>query len=91
MSTEKKYKSIIHKPPVEIDDVVYFIIQGTIYRATVCLIQWTQYRSHIVTEIRGEVCPFHTVSATWDEWNKVVFRTEERAQAMLTKRCKNDC
>lgn len=83
MSTEKKYKSIIHKPPVEIDNVVYFIIQGTIYKATVCLIQWTQYRSHIVTEIRGEVSPFHTVSVTWDKWNKTVFRTEAEARKAL--------
>ena len=88
MTTEKKYKSIIHKPPVEIDDVVYFIIQGTIYKATVCLIQWTQYRSHIVTEIRGEVSSSHTVSARWDEWNKVVFKTEKAAQAMLAKELK---
>ena len=89
VSAERTYKSIIHKPPVEIDDVVYFLIQGTIYKATVCLIQWTQYRSHVVTEIRGEVCPFHTVSATWDEWNKVVFRSEERAQAMLRKEARS--
>ena len=78
---ERTYKSIIHKPPVEIDDVLYFIIKGTIYKATVCLIQWTQYRSHVVTEIRGEVSPFHTVSVKWDEWNKTVFRKESDAIA----------
>lgn len=83
---ERTYKSIIHKPPVEIDDVLYFVINGSVYKATVCLIQWTQYRSHIVREIRGEVSPFHTVSVRWDEWNKNVFRKESdaiaRARAM---------
>lgn len=83
---EKKYKSIIHKPPVEIEDILYFIINGQVYKATVCLLQWTQYRGQIVTELRGEVSPFHTVSVTWDDWNVKVFRTEEEAVAKLTKR-----
>lgn len=76
----------IKKPPVEIDDTVYFIVNGQVYKATVCLLQWTQYRNHIVTEIRGEVSPFHTVGATWDDWNVAVFRTEAEAVAKLTKR-----
>lgn len=74
-------KYSIQRPPVEIDDVLYFIIKGVVYKATVCLIQWTQYRSHIVTEIRGEVAPYHTVSAKWKEWNVTVFRTESEAIA----------
>ncbi len=73
----------IEKPPVEIDDVLYFIIKGVVYKATVCLIQWTQYRSHVITEIRGEVAPYHTVSAKWEEWNKIVFRTEDEARYAL--------
>lgn len=85
MPAEKTYKSIIHKPPVRIDDTVYFIVNGQVYTATVCLLQWTQYRGHIVTEIRGEVSPFHTVGATWDDWNVTVFRTEAQAVAKLTK------
>lgn len=80
---EKHYKSIVHKPPVEIDDELWFVINGQIYKATVCSIQWTQYRSHTVTEIRGEVSPFHTVSVTWDEWNKTLFRTEAEARKAL--------
>lgn len=80
---ERTYKCIIHKPPVEIDDELWFVINSQIYKATVCLIQWTQYRSHIVTEIRGEVSPFHTVSVTWDEWNKTLFRTEAEARKAL--------
>lgn len=86
---------IIEKPPVEMDDTVYFVINGDVYKATVCLLQWTQYRGNIITEIRGEVHPFHTVSATWDDWNKKVFKTEDEAVAMMLKKregavCKYD-
>ena len=80
---EKHYKSIVHKPPVEINDELWFIINGQIYKATVCLIQWTQYRSHVVTEIRGEVSSFHTVSVKWEDWNKTLFRTEEEARKAI--------
>ena len=80
---EKKYKSIIHKPPVDIDDTVYFIINNDVYKATVCLISWTQYRGSIVTEIRGEVTSFHTVSARWEDWNVTVFRNAEQAYSKL--------
>ena len=74
---------IIEKPPVEMDDTVYFVINGDVYKATVCLLQWTQYRGNIITEIRGEVCPFHTVGAKWEDWNISVFKTEDEAVAKL--------
>lgn len=80
---DRKYKSIIHKPPVEIDDELWFVINGQIYKATVCLISWTQYRGQLVTEIRGEVSSFHTVSVKWEDWNKKLFRTKEEAEASL--------
>ena len=83
IENEKKYKSIIHKPPVSIDDTLYFIINGGVYKATVCLISYIEYRDHVVTELRGEVHPFHTVSVTWDDWKIKVFRTEEEAYAKL--------
>lgn len=76
----------IEKPPVEINDVVYFIINGIVYKATVCLLQWTQYREHVVTEIRGEVHPNHTVSATWDDWGIKVFKTGDEAYSKLFKK-----
>lgn len=80
---------IIEKPPVDIEDVVYFIINGEVYKATVVLLSWTQYRNSIVTEIRGEVCPFHTVGAKWEDWNISVFKTEEEAVAKMLK--KREC
>jgi len=78
------------KPPVEIGDTVYFIMNGEVYKTTVVLLSWTQYSDKSIrSEIRGEVCPFHTFGATWDEWGKVVFGTEEEAKVMLTK--KDEC
>ena len=79
-------KPALRKPPVNIDDTLYFIINGDVYKATVVLMSYTEYRNNIVTELRGEVHPFHTVSVTWDDWNVKVFRTEEEAYANLTNK-----
>lgn len=78
-------RSPVDLPPVDIDDTVYFIVNNNVYKATVCLISWTKYRGSIVTEIRGEVTSFHTVSARWEEWNVTVFRTEKEAYAKLNR------
>lgn len=82
-----KRANSVDKPPVEIGDTVYFIMNGEVYKTTVVLLSWTQYSDKSIrSEIRGEVCPFHTFGATWDEWGKVVFGTEEEAKIMLTKK-----
>ena len=71
----------------QIGDTVYFVMNGEVYKTTVVLLSWTQYSDKSIrSEIRGEVCPFHTFGATWDEWGKVVFGTEEEAKIMLTKK-----
>lgn len=82
-----KRANSVDKPPVEIGDTVYFVMNGEVYKTTVVLLSWTQYSDKSIrSEIRGEVCPFHTFGATWDEWGKVVFGTEEEAKTMLTKK-----
>ena len=87
MIRDAKTTNTVVKPPVEIGDTVYFIMNGEVYKTTVVLLSWTQYSDKSIrSEIRGEVCPFHTFGATWDEWGKVVFGTEEEAKIMLTKK-----
>lgn len=70
-------------PPVNIGDKAYFIINKQLYEAEVCFLNHCQYRGHTSTEIRGEVSPFHTVSAEWSDWNKTVFKTKEEAERVL--------
>lgn len=66
-------------PPVEIGDTVFFIINHSIYEAKVCFMLWQRNQFGEKSEIRGN-CPGGTVSASFEEWGKSVFRTREEAE-----------
>ena len=70
-------------PPVELGDKAYFIINGNVYLAEICLIDYCKTKSGTRTEIRGEVTPNHTVSARFEDWGTTVFATRQDAMEIL--------
>lgn len=70
-------------PPVNIGDTAYFIIDGDIYGAEICLISYCQRNDGIQTEIRGAVTSTHTVSARFNDWGTTVFATRRDAENVL--------
>ena len=75
--------NVVELPPVKMGDTAFFVIDGRIYEAEICLMTWHQYRDYTFTEIRGEVYPNHTVAASFEEFGKVVFLTREEAEEAL--------
>lgn len=74
----------VEVPPVKIGDKAFFIVNGKIYEAEICLISWCQFRrTGKTTELRGEVTKNHTVSARFSDWGKTVFTTKEEAEKVL--------
>lgn len=70
-------------PPVNIGDEAYFIINGEIFPAVICLIDYCQRKGSIQTEIRGTVSESHTVSARFNDWGSTVFATRKDAEDVL--------
>lgn len=70
-------------PPVSIGEEAYFIINGGIYRAEICLIDYCQRKDSIQTEIRGAVSDSCTVSARFSDWGTTVFATRREAEEVL--------
>lgn len=73
----------VEVPPVKIGDTAFFIINGKIYEAKICLLQWQQNSYGATSEIRGSVCSYQSVSASFSEWGKTVFATREGAERVL--------
>ena len=72
---EKEMQSI-SVPPVKIGDTAFFVINGQVFEATVCFMQWICNRYGVKSEIRGE-CPGGSVSASFDDWGKTLFSNRE--------------
>lgn len=70
-------------PPCKVGDTAYFIINGEIYKTTICYIQFCQRETGTITEIRGSINASHSVSAEFSEWGKTVFPTYKEAEQAL--------
>lgn len=69
----------IQLPPVNIGDTAFFVIDGNVYEAKICLMQWCKTRYGTTSEIRGEVYSNHSVSAKFEDWGKLVFASKDDA------------
>lgn len=72
-------------PPVKVGDTAHFVINGQIYEATICILQWYKHPSGVIDEIRGNVVG-GSVSASFSDFGKTVFLTREEAEAALAER-----
>lgn len=76
-------------PPVQIGDTAYFIINGKIYEAQICILQWYKHPNGVIDEIRGNVVG-GSVGAHFSDWGKSVFQTREEADTALAERSNSD-
>lgn len=76
----------VEVPPIKIGDTAYFIINSKIYKADVYLIRWEHHKRYgIHSEISANVGPYSSVGASFDDFGKTVFLTEEAAKEALAK------
>ena len=75
-------------PPVKIGDTAHFIINGQIYEAKICILQWYKHPNGVIDEIRGDVVG-GSVGASFSDWGKTVFLTSEEAESALAERMNN--
>ena len=76
----------VEVPPIKIGDTAYFIIHRKIYKAEVYFIRWEHHRQYgIHSEISANVGQYSTVGASFDDFGKTLFLTEEEAKAALAK------
>ena len=76
----------VEVPPIKVGDTAYFIINRKIYKADVYFIRWEHHKRYgIHSEISANVGPYSSVGASFDDFGKTVFLTEEAAKEALAK------
>lgn len=76
----------VEVPPIKVGDTAYFIIHGKIYKAEVYLIRREHHKRYgMRSEISASVGQYSSVGASFDDFGKTVFLTEEEAEAALAK------
>ena len=76
----------VELPPIKIGDMAHFIIGGNVYKAKVHFIRWEQHEQYgIHSELSASVTPNYSVGASFDDFGRTVFLTEEEAKAALAK------
>lgn len=76
----------VELPPIKIGDTAYFILDRKVYRAEVYYIRWSHHeRFGISSEISASVSTNSSVGASFDDFGKTMFLTEEEANAALAK------
>ena len=76
----------VEVPPIKVGDTAYFIINRKVYKAEVYLIRWEHHKRYgIHSEIYANVGQYSSVGASFDDFGKILFLTEEEAKEALAK------
>lgn len=76
----------VEVPPIKVGDTAYFIIHRKIYKAEVYFVRWEHHKRYgIHSEISANVGQYSSVGASFDDFGKTVFLTEEEAETALAK------